>query len=165
MTRDELLRELHKTPGYNLARECSAQIREDAATIEKYKRAMLELYAAISRIDYLCGQPNDHECSPFDVDKDEQRVVKRVATTIDELTRKVEELRQVISAHLAGSAIEELQGFRDELAKQPCSNPSYTTAYTSSSPYHGHALKGDAIECGNCPQDRARASKAKESTT
>lgn len=135
MTREELLHELHKTPGYNLARECSAQLRADAATIEKYKRAMLELYAAISRIDYLCGQPNDYECSPFDVDKDEERVVKRVATTI-----------------------EELQGFRDELAKIPCNTPVRDFVDR-----HNPTVFKGFSDCGYCPQDRARTSKAKES--
>lgn len=41
-----------------------------------------ELYAALSRIDYLCGEPNDHLWSGFDLHMNAQAVVEHVRTRL-----------------------------------------------------------------------------------
>lgn len=37
------------------------------------------LSAALSRISYLCGEPNEMGCGPYDLDYDESAVVEQVA--------------------------------------------------------------------------------------
>lgn len=39
---------------------------------------MIQMAAALSRIDYLCGEPNEYECSGYDVHCDEDAVVRHV---------------------------------------------------------------------------------------
>lgn len=69
--------------------------------------------------------------------------IRADAATITNLTREVEELRR----------------FRDELAKRPCDSPK---SLCPSGRLHESCHYGFS-DCGNCPQDQARASKAKES--
>lgn len=75
--------------------------KKSAAFCEKHKpngghRAMClvcacqNLSAALSRISYLCGEPNEMECGPYDVHCDESAVVSQV----ERLTARVAELEK-----------------------------------------------------------------------
>lgn len=87
--------------------------QHSAAWCEKHKpaggqRAMClvcacqSLSAALSRISYLCGKPNEMECGPYDVHSDESAVVAEVSAALAE----VEALRAV----LGGSIKHDYQG-------------------------------------------------------
>ena len=54
------------------------------------------LARALSRIDYACGEKNDMECSLYDVDCDEERVVGRVQSLLAERDKEVERLKAEI---------------------------------------------------------------------
>lgn len=77
------------------AADAAAVARERQATqlCEKHKpyggaRSMCvicageKLQAALSRISYLCGEPNDMQCSDYDVHMNEDAVVEQVAAAI-----------------------------------------------------------------------------------
>jgi hypothetical protein len=44
----------------------------------------MALSAALSKISYLCGPPNEMECGPYDVHADESAVVDQVAALVAE---------------------------------------------------------------------------------
>ena len=54
--------------------------------------AVQSLSAALSRISYLCGEPNEMECGPYDLDCDASAVVEQVAV----LRKKAASLDAVI---------------------------------------------------------------------
>lgn len=49
------------------------------------------LQSALSRIDYLLGEPNEYGVSDYDLHYDEEAVVKRVAALLDRETHKTKE--------------------------------------------------------------------------
>ena len=78
----------------SLARSLARRLREAEAMRDSAKERVEELFsygdktmhtairklsAALSRIDYLCGEPNDQQVSGYDVHCNEDEVVKRVA--------------------------------------------------------------------------------------
>jgi hypothetical protein len=66
--------------------------------------------AALSKISYLCGPPNEMECSMYDVHCNEEEVVKRVAELVEE-KRELERRQQVIEEWCKkGEEIMELVG-------------------------------------------------------
>lgn len=65
---------------------------------------LLKLQAALSKIDYACGKPNDMEVSDYDVYYDEDAVVENVKRAL-----------------AARSAIGEREGFYEKLWKDFCS--------------------------------------------
>lgn len=59
--------------------------------------ACIKLSSALSQIDYALGVPNEHECSPYDFDCDEDRVVRRVQTASQQLAACREALEAIAS--------------------------------------------------------------------
>lgn len=57
----------------------AAAIRALEAERDQLKAACIELNAALSRIDYVLGEPNEMECSSYDVHANPEAVVARVA--------------------------------------------------------------------------------------
>lgn len=55
----------------------------------------MRLSGALSKIDYICGEPNEYEFSQYDADFDEARVVGRVKT----LRAKLEAAEKAIKDH------------------------------------------------------------------
>ena len=53
---------------------------------------------ALSRIDYACGEPNEMECSDYDVHYNEDEVVKRVVA----LRAEVEGMREALDEYALG---------------------------------------------------------------
>lgn len=53
--------------------------------------AIISLYAALSKIDYICGAPNEMEVSAFDVYYNEQAVVEHVQRRINETPNTVKD--------------------------------------------------------------------------
>lgn len=83
----------------NLRQDLSAAVRERDEALERNKRltdGCQRLSAALSRIDYLCGEPNEYETSFYDMHMDECAVVTNVETLRkerDEARAEVERLR------------------------------------------------------------------------
>lgn len=46
--------------------------------------ALVRLEQAMSRIDYLCGDPNEYEVSGYDLHRNEEEVIRQVANLKDE---------------------------------------------------------------------------------
>jgi len=55
--------------------------------LERVKEGCVELNAALSRIDYLCGEPNKMEGSEYDVHANPTVVVDRIAALVAEVKR------------------------------------------------------------------------------
>ena len=55
-----------------------ARLVELEAQSEQYRDVGFRLMAALSKIDYLCGKPNEMQLSDYDLHGDEQLVVKAV---------------------------------------------------------------------------------------
>jgi hypothetical protein len=53
-------------------------LESDADRAERYRKALEALAGALSRIDYLCGEPNEMEVSGYDIHCDEEAVVRAV---------------------------------------------------------------------------------------
>lgn len=53
-------------------------LRAALAEIDRLRAACAALESALSHIDYALGPPNDRGVSLYDVDRDEERVVRRV---------------------------------------------------------------------------------------
>ncbi len=47
--------------------------------------ACRDLSAALSRISYLCGEPNEMQCGPYDLHCDENAVVEQVRAYCEQL--------------------------------------------------------------------------------
>ena len=61
---------------------------------------------AISRIDYACGEPNEMECSAYDVHQNEDEVVKKVQGLAKQLSDALEreaKLRQELAIEFGNS--------------------------------------------------------------
>jgi hypothetical protein len=70
---DDLVRRIED--GYSrLERELTAARAER----DRMRHGATVYSAALGRIDYLCGEPNEMECSAYDVHKDETAVIKAV---------------------------------------------------------------------------------------
>lgn len=59
------------------------QVAELEARIRILEKAVIQLSAALSRIDYALGEPNEMQVSEYDIDYDEERVVRRVRALIE----------------------------------------------------------------------------------
>lgn len=76
--------------------------------------ACQKLSAALSRISYACGEPNENECSDYDVHADEDAVVEQVRARVAELEAR-EPRRPDLLEKLTYHALE-----RDDLTMEEC---------------------------------------------
>lgn len=84
---------------------------------EEYAAARVaEIARVLSRIDYLCGPPNDMQCSLYDADCDEDRVLAAVEKRFAELEAEVSRLKAEREAR-KGSPSERLHNLCAALAK------------------------------------------------
>lgn len=58
--------------------ELESKVNEQAEEIVRLRQACIEMSRTISHIDYLMGPPNEMNCSLYDVDVSEERVVAAV---------------------------------------------------------------------------------------
>lgn len=57
-------------------------------TGDRLREALVEFTGVISRIDYICGEPNDMECSAFDVHADPNAVLDHVQRELEARYRR-----------------------------------------------------------------------------
>lgn len=62
-----------------------------APRLEEMENACRAYDAALSAIDYALGEPNEMQCSLYDVDLDAERVVAKVKSRIEEMERERDE--------------------------------------------------------------------------
>src|SRR3990167_7977340 len=65
---------------------------------ERNRQDNTALRAALSRIDYLCGEPNGMEVSPYDAHQSEQAVIETVRDTIELLKADAARLEYLLEA-------------------------------------------------------------------
>lgn len=64
-----------------------AVCREILADAVRLRSALAAKSSALSRIDFMLGSSNDMECSLYDVDDDEERVVRSVANAMSKIRK------------------------------------------------------------------------------
>lgn len=62
-----------------------AELERLAAENAALKAELAALRSQLSRIDYAFGEPNEMQCSPYDVDLDGERVVRQVEAILKPL--------------------------------------------------------------------------------
>ena len=88
--------------------EIPTQLESDAAYAKRCRNACDKLASALSRIDYACGEPNEMECSLYDVDCAEGRVVVAVKAALASKDAEIDRLKKEL-----GEARGALQPFAD----------------------------------------------------
>lgn len=117
---DDLRAYVRQCPPHVAERQAAQLIARAASALESYARAaplceehqpswgtrggclicaLGRLSAALSRIDYACGEPNEQQCSAYDVHCDEDAVVSNVRSTLESLSSAKETLERELQAH------------------------------------------------------------------